>query len=496
MSKNIENEPKAGLQPRIVRRKQTIARIGVFGVGYYKYWNQFDGLLDALKAKQSVFLAKLNKHDVEVIDFGIVDNVKSAYDLVPVLKAANLDLIFCDMLTYATSSTFGTIIRSIDVPIVMVALQPDKALDYANASTYMQLYNDDICSLPEFAGVAVRMGKKVPEMIIGTLHDDPQSELEIEEYCRIAKVLHDVKTVRIGHIGHPIEAMLDMHTDATMVTAHFGAHIIQCEAHEIVEQYKKVNDSEIKAASDRILDFFDTPDPVSDPISEKLKNEDLTVAARVTMALEKFVDEKQLDGLAYYYEAEDNSTTRLVMSNLAVGNSLLTGSGFPMCGESDIKTCMALLIMDRLNIGGSFAEFHPVDFKDDFVLVGHDGPHNIAIAEGRPVLRSLKKYHGKPGFGAGVEFKIKEGPITILSISSNFEGKFKFVIAEGESVKGPIPATGNTNTRGYFKENVRNFIRRWTMEGPTHHFALGIGHHAGTIQKIANYLSIESVIID
>ena len=496
MNKNLQNDSQISSKPRIVRRKQTVARIGVFGVGYYKYWSQFEGLLDALKAKQDVFLKKLEKHEVEVIDFGIVDNVKSAYDLVPVLKASNLDLIFCDMLTYATSSTFGTIIRSIDVPIVMVALQPDKAMDYAKASTYMQLYNDDICSLPEFAGVAVRMGKKVPEMIIGTLHDDPQSDLEIEEYCRIAKVLHDVKTVRIGHIGHPIEAMLDMHTDATMITAHFGAHVIQCEAHEIVSQYDKVSDSELITAKERILDFFDTPDPVSDPISEKLKEEDLITAAKVTVALEKFVDEKQLDGLAYYYEAEDNSTTRLVMSNLTVGNSLLTGSGFPMCGESDLKTCLAMLIMDRLDIGGSFAEFHPVDFIDDFVLVGHDGPHNVAIAEGRPVLRSLKKYHGKPGFGAGVEFKIKEGPITILSISSNFEGKFKFVVAEGESVKGPIPATGNTNTRGYFKENVRVFIRRWTMEGPTHHFALGVGHHAETIKKIANYLNIECVIID
>ena len=496
MNKNLQNDSQISSKPRIVRRKQTVARIGVFGVGYYKYWSQFEGLLDALKAKQDVFLKKLEKHEVEVIDFGIVDNVKSAYDLVPVLKASNLDLIFCDMLTYATSSTFGTIIRSIDVPIVMVALQPDKAMDYAKASTYMQLYNDDICSLPEFAGVAVRMGKKVPEMIIGTLHDDPQSDLEIEEYCRIAKVLHDVKTVRIGHIGHPIEAMLDMHTDATMITAHFGAHVIQCEAHEIVSQYDKVSDSELITAKERILDFFDTPDPVSDPISEKLKEEDLITAAKVTVALEKFVDEKQLDGLAYYYEAEDNSNTRLVMSNLTVGNSLLTGSGFPMCGESDLKTCLAMLIMDRLDIGGSFAEFHPVDFIDDFVLVGHDGPHNVAIAEGRPVLRSLKKYHGKPGFGAGVEFKIKEGPITILSISSNFEGKFKFVVAEGESVKGPIPATGNTNTRGYFKENVRVFIRRWTMEGPTHHFALGVGHHAETIKKIANYLNIECVIID
>jgi L-arabinose isomerase len=262
-----------------------------------------------------------------------------------------------------------------------------------------------------------------------------------------------------------------------------------------VSQYNTATEEELDAEKKIILEFFDTPDPESDPISEKLKDSDLTVAAQVSVALQKFVKQNNLDGLAYYYEGEANSLTSLVMSNLAVGNSLLTGSGFPMCGESDLKTCIAMFIMDRLGIGGSFAEFHPVDFKENFVLVGHDGPHNIAIAEGRPVLRSLKKYHGKPGYGAGVEFKIKEGPITMLSISSNFDGKFKFVIAEGQSVEGPIPHTGNTNTRGFFGDSIRTFLKRWIKEGPTHHFALGIGHHGETIEKVANYLNIEAVIV-
>lgn len=496
----MENQLLNGLlvgQTGISPRKKTRPRIGVFGVGYVKYWGQFDGLLDDMLRKQAVFIDKLDKLDaVDVIDFGLVDDATKAYEMVPKLNAANLDLIFCDMLTYATSSTFGIIIRSVNIPIVLVALQPDKAMDYSNASTYLQLYNDDICSLPEFTGVAVRMGKKVPEMIIGTLYDDPQADAELEEYCRIAAVLHDLKTARIGHIGHPIEAMLDMHSDSTMLTAHFGPHIVQCEAHEIVTQYLQATEDEIDALKERILAFFDTPDPVSDPISEKLRDTDLYVAARAAVALERFIKARKLDGLAYYYDGPDNSDTRVVMSNLIVGNSLLQGAGFPMCGESDLKTCIAMLIMERLGIGGSFAEFHPVDFKEGFVLVGHDGPHNIAIAEGQPVLRSLKKYHGKPGFGAGVEFKIKEGPITMLSINSTFDGRMKFIIAEGESIAGPIPPTGNTNTRGFFKPDVRTFLKRWISEGPTHHFALGVGHHAATIRKIADYLNIESVIVN
>jgi L-arabinose isomerase len=359
----------------------------------------------------------------------------------------------------------------------------------------MQLANDDFCSVPEFAGVAVRMGRKVPDVIIGTLDGDPAAEAEIGLYCKIARVLHDVKAARIGHFGHPIEAMLDMHSDPTMLTSAFGCHIVQTEAEDILVQYKKVTEKEVEVYRKKILNFFNTPDPVSDPVTRKLTDEDLYTAAKVSVALEKFVSEKELDGLAYYYDSLEGSELRTIVTNLIVGNSILTSAGFPMCGESDLKTCISMLIMDRLEIGGSFAEFHPVDFNGNFVLVGHDGPHHINIADSKPVLRSLIKYHGKPGSGASVEFKIKEGPITMMSISQTYEGKVKFVIAEGESVRGPIPPTGNTNTRGFFKPEVKTFLKRWIKEGPTHHFALGVGHNASTLMKIAEYLNVEAVII-
>lgn len=469
--------------------------IAVFGVGYDKYWDQFEGLYEELMGKHKIILKKIPEQIATIIDFGMIDTPQKAYETLKKIESANPDLVFCLMLTYATSGTFGIIIKTLKVPVILIALQPLKALDYSHASTYMQLANDDICALPEFASAAVRMGKKVPEAIIGTLFDDPEAESQIEEYCRIAGVLHGLKNAHLGHLGHPLNAMLDMHTDITMLTSAFGCHITELEANELLYFYHQVTEEEITSGKNSILGFFDTPDPVSDPISLKLRDSDLVTASRIYIALRHFIEEKKLQGLAYYYEGPDGSEERLVMSNLAVGNSILISDGFPMCGESDLKTLIALFIMDRLGIGGSFAEFHPADFNEGFILVGHDGPHNIAIASGKPALRSLKKYHGKPGYGAGVEFKIKEGPVTILSVNSTFEGKFKFIIAEGESVKGPIPATGNTNTRGFFKPDIRTFLHRWIKEGPTHHFALGVGHHASTINKIAGYLNIESVII-
>ena len=479
----------------IQRIKPRTAKIGVFGVGHAVYWEQFPGLYEKLLEYHEDFKRTVAENGVEVIDYGMVDSSIKAYETLKKIKADGADVLFCNMLTYATSSVFAPIIRDADQPVVLTALQPLHHMDYSRANTREQLENDCICSVPEFTGVAVRMGKKVADVIIGTLYGDEKAKAEIAEWCDIAKVLHDLNGARFGLMGHVLEAMYDMHADPTAISAAFGVHVPLYEVDDVIKVLQSVTDDETEEKKRLILDTFDTPDPVSDPLTEKLTEEDLEKAAKTAAALEKFVVENKLTGLAYYYNGLPGSLQRDVVSSFIVGNSILNAEGVPMCGEYDIKTCVAMFIMDRLGMGGSFAEFHPFDFDENFIFVGHDGPHHIAVAEGRPVLRSLKKYHGKPGSGASVEFKLKEGPITILGITQTYDGKFKFVIGEGESKKGPIPPTGNTNTRGFFGDDCRDFIKRWVTEGPTHHYALGLGHKAETIKKIADALGMESVIV-
>lgn len=479
----------------IERKKKRTARIGTFAVAHGVYWGQFEGLYESLSKYHDDLKEQVAANEVEVIDFGMVDTSERAYEVAREVSAANVDLLMCNMITYATSSVFAPILRDTNVPMILLALQPLKGLDYSKASTYMQLENDNICSVPEFMGVANRLGKKIYDVILGTLYDDDEAQRDIAKWCDIAKVLHDLKGARIGLMGHTMEAMYDMHADPTAISAAFGLHVPLLEIDDAVEVYNTVTEQEIEDKIKVIDNEFDMPEPKSDPITTKLTDTDKRQAAKSAVALDKLVEKYNLTGLAYYYEGLDGSIQREISSTFIVGNSILNAQGIPMCGEFDIKTCIAMLIMDRLNIGGSFAEFHPFDFKEDFILVGHDGPHHLAIANGKPVLRSLKKYHGKPGSGAGVEFKIKEGPITMLGITQTYDGKFKFVIGEGISKSGPIPPTGNTNTRGFFEPTTKEFIKKWVMEGPTHHYALGIGHHAETIAKIAEILGIESVIV-
>lgn len=479
----------------IERKKKRTARIGIFAVAHAVYWQQFEGLEANIMGYHKEFCDMVAKQDVEVIDFGMVDSSEKAYAAVPKILAANVDVLFCNMVTYATSSVFAPIVKEVNKPMVLVALQPRAALDYTKASTFMQLENDNICSVPEFTGVAIRLGKKIDDVIIGCLYDDADAQKEIAKWCDIAKVLHDLKGARIGLMGHTMEAMYDMHADPTAVSAAFGLHVPLLEVDDVLDLYETVTEEEIQAKIAVIDEEFDMPEPKSDPVTSKLTDADKYQAAKSAVALDKFVEKYNLTGLAYYYEGQKDSLHQKVATTFIVGNSILNAQGIPMCGEYDLKTCIAMLIMDRLDIGGSFAEFHPFDFAEDFILVGHDGPHHLKIAEGKPALRSLKKYHGKPGSGASVEFKIKEGPITMLGITQNADGKFKFVIGEGISKAGPIPPTGNTNTRGFFEPTTKEFIKKWVMEGPTHHYALGVGHHADTIQKIGEILGIETVIV-
>jgi L-arabinose isomerase len=216
----------------------------------------------------------------------------------------------------------------------------------------------------------------------------------------------------------------------------------------------------------------------------------LNWAARVAVGLDRLVADFALDGLTYYYRGLDGNEFERLGAGLILGNTLLTARGIPASGEGDLKTCLAMLMLDRFGAGGSFTEFYCMDFRENFLLMGHDGPGHIAISDTRPVLRGLGLYHGKRGSGVSVEFKVKAGPVTIVGLTQTADGTLKLVGAEGESLPGPILRIGNTNSRLRFGLPPAQFVNRWCMEGPTHHCALGIGHQLARIGKLALLLKI------
>ncbi len=470
-------------------------RIGIVSLGHHVYFKQFEGLREELMEKTDELKAYIDEESCEIIDAGYVDCVDAAFEAARFLKREDTDLIFVLLSTYVTSAVAAPLARYLDTPQVLVAIQPLTHLDYTKTTTYMQLCNDDVCAMPEVAGVYERLGKKIPSCIVASSDMKDYIRKEIEEWCSAASALAAFKYETIGYLGHTYEGMYDMHTDPTAFTAAFGSHVKMLEMCELSLLSDEATETEIASKIEEIKGIFEICDPSVDPLTDYVKDSDLERSARIAVALDKLVANNKLAALAYYYKSEPGNKYEPLAANLIIGNTLLTSAGTPLAGEADLKTAAAMLIMKAIGGGGSFAEIHPFDTESDIVLIGHDGPHNIKISEGKPRLRKLKKYHGKSGEGIGVEFSLKSGPITLLSISVDYNGKFKMVAAEGESLHGDIPQTGNTNTRVTFACPVTEFLARWCEAGPTHHLALGTGHRLGAIRKFAKISGINLTVV-
>ena len=468
-------------------------KIAIVSLGHYIYFQQFEGLREELMEKGNDFKKYIDTELCEIIDAGYVDCVDSAFDAVKKLKKEDADLLFVIMSTYVPSAVCAPFARYLDIPQVLVGIQPLQHLDYSHTTTYMQLVNDDVCAMPEVTGVYERLGKPIPACIVASSSQTDRIKKQVSEWVYAATAMAGFKYETIGYLGHTYEGMYDMHTDPTAFTATFGSHVKMIEMCELARLSEAVTASEIAEQIEEIKGVFKICDPSVDPLTDYVKEEDLVYSSRQAVALKKLVESNKLTALAYYYKSEPNNPYEQLAANLIIGNTLLTSSGIPLAGEADLKTAAAMLIMKNVGGGGSFAEIHPFDTVDDVVLIGHDGPHNTKIAEGKPRLRKLKKYHGKSGSGIGVEFSLKAGPITLLSINVDRDGKFRMIAAEGESLAGEIPQTGNTNTRVSFGCNVCDFLARWCEAGPTHHLALGVGHHMDTLRKFAKISGIELI---
>ncbi|HET6721235.1 MAG TPA: arabinose isomerase, partial [Chitinophagaceae bacterium] len=297
------------------------------------------------------------------------------------------------------------------------------------------------------------------------------------------KVANIMFNNRLGCMGHYYSGMLDIYTDLTQQYAHFGGHIELIEVEELAALRKTISTDEMQQRLKRFSETFD--------VQPDCHEEDLQAAAITSVALDKLVNKYKLGSIAYYYKGTGNADHEETIASIIPGNSLLTANGIPVAGEYEIKNAQAMKIMDSFGAGGSFTELYAMDFDADVVLMGHDGPGHIAIAEGKTKLRPLKVYHGKVGKGVSVEMSVKNGPVTLLSIVEGANGKLMLLVAEGESVAGPILEIGNTNSRYKFSIGARAFVNSWSSHGPAHHCAVGIGHISSKIEKLGDLLKMD-----
>ncbi len=465
-------------------------RVGLFGIGLDTYWLQFKGLKPRLESHVRTVGKKLARPGVEVVNLGLIDNPVKALEAGHQFRAADVDLIFLHVTTYALSSTVLPVVQRAKVPVIILNLAPSAAIDYARfnkmgdriAMTGEWLAYCAACPVPEIANVFSRAGIDFHQ-VTGMLNDDPVCWHEVDAWIEAARVAHTMFHNRLGLMGHYYGGMLDIYSDTTRQCATFGGHIEIVEVDELAALRRDVSAKQIKQRVAKFKKVF--------AVQPDCSQAELERAAKTSVALDRLVNEHDLGSMAYYYMGTGNADNEDAISSIILGNSLLTARGIPVAGEYEVKNAQAMKIMDTFGVGGSFTEFYAMDFADDVVLMGHDGPGHIKIAEGKTKVRPLKVYHGKVGRGLSVEMSVKHGPVTLLSVVETADGKLKLLVAEGESVPGPILEIGNTNSRYRFVIGARKFVNDWNARGPAHHCAVGVGHIAEKIDKLGKLLGVE-----
>jgi L-arabinose isomerase len=478
------------------------AKIGVFGIGLAAYWPQFDGLKQRLEGYQRDVEAKIIDMDAQVISAGLVDDAPGAKQAGDLFARENVDLIICYVGTYSTSSQVLPAVQRRKAPVLILNLQPVPALDYLDVDTAEWLANCCACCVPEISNAFARSRIQF-NVVSGLLHPAEGNAQkyydrgwsEIEDWVRAANVMRELNYSRIGFLGHTYPGMLDMYSDFTMMHAQLGAHVEVLEMDDLDCRVSAATEQEIKAKIEEIQATFQIAEQGHDKISMPVTDDAMRWSAQVAVGLDRLVEDFDLNGLTYYYRGLDGNRNEELGAGLIVGNSLLTARGIPAAGEGDLKTCIAMMIMDRLGAGGSYTEFYAMDFNDDFILMGHDGPGHVKISDEKPLLRGLGLFHGKRGYGLSVEFNVTHGPITILGMTQTADGNLKMLTAEGDSIPGPTMQIGNTNSRLKFGLDPAAFMDRWSEEGPTHHVALGVGRQENRIRKLARLMELDLITV-
>ncbi|AVF02407.1 MULTISPECIES: arabinose isomerase [Devosia] len=464
-------------------------RVGLFGIGLDAYWPQFDGLKDRLEGYVETVAGKLARPGVEIVNLGLVDTSAKAIEAGHRFRTEDVDLIFLYVTTYALSSTVLPAVRRAGVPVIVLNLQPERSIDFAafnrmadrTRMTGHWLAYCAACPVPEIVNVFNRSGIEAHQ-VTGVLQGDPHVDAEIEDWMEAARVAHVMAHNRLGLMGHYYNGMLDIYSDLTAQSAAFGTVVDFMEMDELASIRRALSEAEVDKMLTRIEAEFDIQ-PDCDPA-------ELRRAAATAAALFKLVAAHGLGSMAYFYVSVPGHEHEDLISSVILGCSLLTASGVPVAGEYEIKNAQAMKIMDAFGAGGSFTEYYAIDYDDDVVLMGHDGPGHTKIAEGKTKVRPLEVYHGKVGKGVSVEMSVQHGPVTLLSVIER-DGKVELLVAEGESVPGPVLEIGNTNSRYRFDSGARAFTEAWNAVGPAHHCAVGVGHIAGRIEKLARLLNLK-----
>lgn len=465
--------------------KKTV--VGFMAVGLEPYWGQFAGMREKCEYHHAVLKEKFDSEKTEIEDVGIVDSEELARKAGRVFEEKKVDVVFCQMLTYAASVYIAPVVRKLDVPVILLNVQYKKALDYDNVKGIGDWLGEGItcAGVPEATAVLVQLDKKFA-VVTGHM-EDAEVNGKINAWCDAVRIQKTLASMNMGLFGRSYAGMMDLCVNESKIFEKFGTFIHHLDWQEIIDCGVGIEECAVQERVRRMSEIF--------VLGEDVAKEDLEYIARITEGLKKIVEKYNLHSIATHYEfdAPENQVDLVAALNPAM--TMLMTEGISGAPEGDLRAALAMVILKTLAGNAMTAELYSMDFNDDLCIIGHSGACDANVSKEKATLKSSSVFHGKSGKGYMTQFFPEPGPVTMLALTENRDGTFKLVAAEGMSVEGPVLKLGDTNLRVKFPIGVEEFVNRWSMEGPTHHGVLAKGLYVRELQYVADVLGVELKVV-
>lgn len=461
------------------------ARIGIITPALAAYWSQMPGSRDVVLASNQVVAERCMKMG-RVCNHGIIDDVTAARRVEQEIREQDLDVLILHAGTYGISRNVLPFVRKLGIPIITLHLQPVEGFGDKSSSDFT-IPRNSFSIAGELGAVLARAGKRfVP--IAGRLENDERPWRELEEWIRAVRLKRFFENATIAMLGNFYQGMCDTYADFTDLILAFGVNIEIREASDVRKHFVAVHEQEIARLAEQVGTMF--------TFDDRITPGKLELPLRVASALRRFVNEEGLNGVAFHMGGYPESDEEKIGYSMTLGGSLLAAEGVPFSAEGDLTLLIPLLMLKQLLGGATQTEINVADFTAGIIYFSHSGPGDLSLAHSKPGLKWLDFFHGRRGNGVSCDFGLRPGPVTILSLTKRENGKYVFIATEAEAQEGPRLQNGNVNTRISFGRPIEDFVEQWTIQGPTHHAAIGCGRCIGTLRKAANVMGIEFVEIN
>lgn len=461
------------LQVRLMMHKPR-PRVGLLATGHQYYWDQFPRL-KSLGLRMYERLKRVLSRHCDLVATDLVDSEAKSRKARERFEKEAIDLLVIFPFGYTPSMNILPATEGVHVPLRILNAHEDTSYDYATADTTQYLHHEGVCCVPELAG-ALTLHRRRFKVRTGHFADARLIE-ELSQDFSGAAAAKAFRLVNAGLIGQVYTGMTDMPIDERRFLRATGRMLVRTEVEELLNAYHRVSDQELDAMYGEFRNMFD--------VDATVTNDHMKLSAQAAVAYDKVVTIHDIGAFGYYWWGDSERVTQLrAQSNLAV--SRLAALGRPGVTEGDVKSALAMKVLDLLGAGGIFFEFFAMDFDENFILMGHDGPSNINMASAKPRLQHLKVHHGKSGHGLGIDFEMEHGPVTILNLTHDESGgTFKMIYTIADLVPGPVLNIGNPNARVRLRAPIHEFFDAWCQQGPSHHVALGYGEHSTALETFA-----------